>query len=302
MIGEAALRIAEVLVPIALVAGVGFVVARTGAGGRPTLQRLAIYVFGPPFIVHTLATADARLVDLGRTLVFALGMYGGLAVVGVVVAVALRFRRDAAIASVLALAATNCGNYGLPLVLYGFGPAALPIGVAFVAAHTTVHMILGVPAAAVASSGRRGRLRMGPAIPFIAAVLVGALVRAYDVSLPTLVERPLELLGQAWIPTLLLILGMELGEVDLRGVAWRGVVLAAAKLTLAPLLALGLLVALRFDGLWFKALLVQSSTPTAVNSLLFAREFGARPDLVAGVLALSTLGSVVTVSLLLALL
>ena len=43
------------------------------------------------------------------------------------------------------------------------------------------------------------------------------------------------------------------------------------------------------------------SMPTAVNGLLVARQFDARPDLVASTLLLSTLGSILTISVILGL-
>ncbi|UCF10310.1 MAG: AEC family transporter [Candidatus Bipolaricaulota bacterium] len=296
------LRILEVLFPVALVAGTGFALRRFGFGGRPALQKLAIYVLGPPFIITSLATSEARLADLGRLGAFAAAMYVALALLALAVARGLKFRRDATVASVLALAANNCGNYGLPIVLYGFGAAALPIGVAFVATHITVQVLIGLPIVSTASpKDVRLRARLGPAIPYILAAAIGLLLKGFAVQLPVLIERPLVLVGQAWVPLLLLLLGMELAEIDLRGIVGRAALLALVKLTAPPLLALGLLTAFRFEGTWFWVLLLQASTPTAVNSLLFAREFGVRPDLVAGTLALSTIGSIATVSILLAL-
>ena len=74
------------------------------------------------------------------------------------------------------------------------------------------------------------------------------------------------------------------------------------KLFLPPLLAFGLVTALRIDGLVRDVLIVQSAMPTAVNGLLLARQFDVRPDLVASVLMLSTMGSILTISVLLGLL
>jgi len=296
------LRIVEVLSPVVLVAAVGFALRRTGFDARSALQKLSIYVLGPPFIVTSLATSEARLGDLGRVGGFAAAMFVALALVAAAISVAYRFHRDEAAASILALAANNCGNYGLPIVLYGFGASALPIGVAFVMMHFVVQILVGLPIASLAGSRNRGRLHLAPVVPYLGAVVVGLLLKGFAVELPALVERPLTLLGQAWIPLLILLLGMELADISLRGIAGRAALLAVAKLAIPPFLALGLLAAFRFDGLWFRVLLLQASTPTAVNSLLFAREFDVRPDLVAGALAISTLGSIVTMSILLAVL
>jgi hypothetical protein len=297
----AVLRILEVIAPVVLVAGAGFLARKLGLDGRRGIHTLALYVVGPPFMFLALYGSDVALADLGRTVLFAIALYAGLAAVALLLGRVLGWERPARLAAVLGMAPTNCGNYGLPILLFGLGDAALPIGVVFVAAHSIGHMLFGLPALSFAAHrGRRPRL--APVLPYILALGLAQLLRSVDATVPTVIERPLALLADAWIPVLLLLLGMELADVNLRLNLGRSAVLGLGKLAIGPLLGLGLVYAFGFEGVWFKALLIQASTPTAVNSLLFAREFDIRPDLVAGTLAVSTLGSILTVSIVLALL
>jgi hypothetical protein len=75
-----------------------------------------------------------------------------------------------------------------------------------------------------------------------------------------------------------------------------------AKLLVPPALAWGLAALCGFEGTTRAVLILQASMPTAVNGVVFARQFGVRPALVAMTLALSTLGSLVTLPLLLSVL
>jgi len=87
------------------------------------------------------------------------------------------------------------------------------------------------------------------------------------------------------------------------GEIWRpATALSLVKLLVPPALAFGLTELLGIDGGWQAVLVLQSSTPTAVIGLLVAQEFDTRSDLVAATLLVSTLGSVLTMSLLLGLL
>ena len=98
---------------------------------------------------------------------------------------------------------------------------------------------------------------------------------------------------------MLVLLGMELVRIRIAHVWRKATLLAGIKLILPPLLAFGLVTLFRIDGLVRDVLIVQSAMPTAVNGLLLARQFNVRPDLVASVLMLSTLGSIVTIAVLL---
>ncbi|MFD1731910.1 AEC family transporter [Deinococcus malanensis] len=63
-----------------------------------------------------------------------------------------------------------------------------------------------------------------------------------------------------------------------------------------PLIALASGAAVGLHGPGLAVLVLSASMPTAVNALLLAREYEADTDTVAGVVLLSTLGSVVTVA------
>jgi len=331
--GGGILQIVDVILPVFLVAGVGalfgrFVVDRIAArrtrqgssvpaesGDRPadTLSaaiRRSLHVFtfsiaGPAMIFIALHRTELSLERLGEPALVALIMYVILIVVSFVLSAIGRWDSAERRASVLAVASTNCANYGLPIILYAFGEEGLIIGTLFMITHTVTHMTVGLSIAAWHRDGSWWRRLLGSfRFPYIYAVGLAFLLRAVGPSfvLPASIARPIELLGDMWIPLMLILLGMELVRIRIAHVWRKASLLAAVKLLLPPLLAFGLVAALRIDGLVRDVLIIQCATPTAVNGLLLARQFDARPDLVASVLMLSTLGSVATISVLLGIL
>jgi len=92
-------------------------------------------------------------------------------------------------------------------------------------------------------------------------------------------------------------LGLELPGVRLERVSREAAPIALAKLVLPSLVAFGLAAALGLHGLLRAVLLVEASTPTAINFLLLALQYDRRPDLVAGRVFLTTAGSAVTFTL-----
>ena len=229
-------------------------------------------------------------------------MYALLVAVSFGVAAVARWGTAERRATVLALASKNCANYGLPVVLYAFGEEGLVVGTMFMITHIVTHMTVGLSIVGWGGDGSRWKRLLGAfRFPYVYAVGLAFLLRAFGPSfvLPAAAGRPIELLGDTWIPLMLVLLGMELARIQIAHVWKQATLLAAIKLILPPLLAFGLVTAFGIDGLVRDVLIVQSAMPTAVNGLLLARQFNVRPDLVASVLMLSTLGSIVTIAVLL---
>ena len=71
------------------------------------------------------------------------------------------------------------------------------------------------------------------------------------------------------------------------------------KLLVTPILALGLAAVMGLTGLTRSVSVLEASMPTAVVASLIATEFRARADFVTSVVFLTTLGSTITLTLLL---
>jgi len=317
------LEILNTILPVFLVAGTGFVLSRlvfdripdpsagSAGGGAPAVSHavrralhvLAFHVAGPLYVFDALRTSDTSIDALGMPAVMALAMYGILTLVAFGIAAIGRWDSGGRRAAVLALASKNCGNYGLPIVLFAFGDDGLVIGTVFMITHVLVHMTLGLSIASWSREHSLGkRLASALRFPYVYAIGLALLLRALAVPMPDSIGRAVALIGQMWMPLMLVLLGAELANVRLAHVWRASSALAAVKLLLPPAVALGLSWLLGLDGITRSVLILQASMPTAVNGLLVARQFDARPDLVASTLMLSTLGSVLTISILLGLL
>jgi predicted permease len=138
--------------------------------------------------------------------------------------------------------------------------------------------------------------------PIAYAATAGLALNVLDVSLPELVLRPTELLANAAFPAMLLVLGGTL--VGLRTIhEWKMVTVATAlRLWVGMGIGFLLLKLLGVDELTRNVLLVQASAPTAVIVIVLATEFNARPAMATGVVVVSTILSMPTLTILLAVL
>src|SRR5205085_2799923 len=137
-------------------------------------------------------------------------------------------------------------------------------------------------------------------VPTIYAVAAAGLVLASGAPVPNAVMRPVALLGDATLPIMILVLGMQLERTS---VAPRPAVVAAAvglSLAVAPLVALGLAPALGLSGPARQAGVLLASMPAAVITTILALEFDVAPAFVTNVVFVSTLLSPFTLTPLIA--
>jgi len=111
--------------------------------------------------------------------------------------------------------------------------------------------------------------------------------------------RGVALVGDATVPILLVILGLQLAEIE--GIDQKRLVALATGLRLVLSVPIALLLAgsLGLDELSTKLAVILASMPTAVNMTIFAIEFDVRPRFVNSVVTTSTVASMVTLTVLL---
>jgi malate permease and related proteins len=288
------------VLPVFVVAAVGFAVARVFKADVRTLSRVTFNALSPCLVFEMLVTSSLGAADFGRMTALAVLTIAGIGVAARLAALSFRLDRPMTAAFLIVVMFSNSGNYGLPVILFAFGREAL--------AHATVYFVVNAVATYtlgvfLASAGHRsfGQAAMGILrVPAVWAVAAAGLVMALGVHLPPAVMRPVELLSAAAIPTMILVLGMQLE----RG-AWpeRPMLVVAAvvlALVVTPVLAFGASRLLGLAGAARQAAILQSGMPSAVLTTILALEFDVAPAFVTACVMLSTIASPVTVTLLIA--
>src|SRR6185369_2893360 len=288
------------ILPIFAIAGVGFVLARTLAANVRTLSHVVFYALVPCLVFNLLVTSGMTSAEFGRMALLNVLVVASMAVIARVIAVPLGLSRPEMSAFMLVVMISNAGNYGLPVVLFAFGPDALAHASAFFVTGSLLTYTVGV---FVAASGRRsmqqalgGVLR----VPAIYAVAAAALVLATGTRLSLAITRPISMLGDAAIPMMILVLGMQLERAALPE---RPIVVAAAvllSLVLTPLAAFAIARMLGLTGPAFQAAMIQASMPAAVITTILALQYEVAPGFVTSVVFASTALSPLTLTALIA--
>lgn len=295
---------------VLVLVGVGFVAAWALPGEARAMQRgiapLVYYITNPALMFLLMADADLGAVlrtytPIALITAAATGLLYALVAGGL-----LRRPAGPVAAGAMASSYVNAGNIGVPIALYAVGTAAPVVSVLIAQLLVVAPVYLSVFAWCRHRAGQAGRFAVarsdddgasadaaadagGPdtrplgatlarslANPVTVATGLGLLAAAFSVDLPAVLGQPVEMLGHASVPLLLLLFGMSLrGQRPLGREARAEVVLGTVlKSLVMPALAW---VVGRFlfglDGLDLLGVVLMAALPTAQNVFLFAGHF-----------------------------
>lgn len=285
-----------VVLPIILIASVGFIVRRTLAVDPRSVTRVSLYAFLPALIFNSLSTTTIGGDEIGRIVLFAFLLTALLVGFGLGASRCLRLGATATSGLTISVAFMNTNNYGLPAVLFAFGQEGFDRAVIFAALSAVMTFTLAVFIAARGKMSGRAALISVFQIPVVWAVVLAFVVRALGVELPVPLRSAISLLANGAIPTIILLLGMQVAGMRARRIGLPVLTAVAGRLFVSPAIGMILAAALAPAPLTAKVLILEAAMPTAVNIALLASEYDAEPDLVSSVTLLTTIVSVVTVT------
>ena len=301
----------EILIPIFALILAGFVCRRRAVLG-PTaaseLNRFVVWLALPALLFDTMAHATWQQLD--QPAFIATFWIAGAGVVVLILALRMAGGLHLADASIDAIAAAypNTGYIGFPLCLIAFGSSSLtPTTIATILIACALFAIAIVLIEISLQSERRPH-KLGLKVltslarnPLIVSPIAGVLVSAAQFRLPGSAETFLKLLSGAASPCALISLGLFLAERrPAGGVARSSLLLAGAKLIVQPLLAWWL--AARVFALpvsLVQMTVVLAALPTGTGPFMLAEFYRREAGVASRTILLSTLGSLVSLSLLL---
>ncbi len=301
-----------ILLPVFAMIGLGYGARRRGvldATAARVLNRFVVWLALPALLFDVMARSDwAALWQPGFIATFGLAT---AAVFVVVLLARLRGGRNIADASVDAIAASysNTAYVGLPLCLLAFGAGSqLPATIATILVVCVLFSVavvlveIGRAPGGLTARGLAAVIGRTLRNPIVLPPIVGALFSGLGIGLPAGVETFLTLMGQAATPCALVALGLFLADrPQARGRERRTpYLLAAAKLVAMPALAWWL----ANDVFHLAAPLAHcavllAALPTGTGPFMLAEFYRREAGVTSTTTLVSTLGSLVTLTLLL---
>lgn len=272
------------------------------------LNRFVIYLALPALLFIAMARADLQaMAEIGFVASFGLGTALTMFIY------LWMSRRDdlpylPRMINCLSSGYSNAGYMGIPLILLVFGEQALPIAV--IGAVMTVVVQFSIVIVAIEIHRARGR-SLFPALkkialsllknPILVSTALGITVSALNIELPIAIAGGIDQLAKAATPCALLTIGLFIAQTKVHTGGHAVTQIVALKLLVHPLIV-GVLAIGVFDlePLWAWCAILATALPVGTGPFMLANLYQEDAAITARAILISTLGSVITLTALIA--
>ncbi len=283
------------IAPIILIAGLGALLDKTKAIETGSISRIVIYLTSPALAFYGIANSSITGDEFGQLILFSILFSGAITVLAWLISVWLKMDRLTGSAFVLSASLINGANYGIPLNEFAFGQPGLERAIVIGILGGLYANTVGIFLASWGKASIGQALKNVVSVPLPYAAILGLLVNLGQVSIPNPIMRLTNILANAAVPLMLIVLGIQISRASLQG-QWR-VMLGASSIRLFGGAVVGVLLALLLglEGITRQVGIVQAAMPTAVISAVLATQFNSDAKLVSSIILLSTLLSLLTI-------
>ncbi len=285
------------ILPIFLVAGVGYFLRRCFVLDGKTLSTLNIYFLVPVLVFSSLSGEYITWDVYGRyaaaTVLMLAAMWGVLAA-----AARLHGMRGDMYGAFMMTMFMNLGNFGLPVAKFAFGETGLALAVIVMVCGMFFQSSMAI---FFAHQNSKGFVRAFLEIfryPLLYAFVLAIAAQQLAWRPPDMIDRAIEISAGAAIPLQLLILGICIAETRLQ-TSPEVFSASGIRLIVGPMMGAAIAWVLGMEGLTAQVFILQMSGPVAVAMAVFGVQFDVRPGYLASVVTWTFLLSLVTVSIVL---
>lgn len=304
----------EAILPVLSVAAVGYVLGSVQDIDVDGLNTVTIYVLTPALVFHRLSlttiTSETAFKVFAGVVAFIFLMIAVAEIVGRLVGETETVLGALVLTSVF----PNAGNYGIPLASFAFGPVGESTAVLYITAQAVLMYTVGVYLASRGNEGTNlGAVYTVFKLPLVYAVVAAGVFRFLDVvpAADGPAMTTIGLAGDAAIPVMLLILGIQLANTNYGSAFTRVGTSNVLKLVVAPAVAAALVLFLQFDDQTVaRVFVLASAMPAAITPLILSIEFSdvhgdepiTGPEYISTNIFTTTLASIPVLTLLIAIL
>lgn len=284
-----ALRILEIILPVVAIIVLGYALGRLWQ--RPDMRvvnRLNLDVFGPFLVLANLSDKGVDLLSLWPLVVASVVIVLGS---GLIAWPFAKISQQNPRTFVPPMMFNNCGNMGLPLALFAFGPTGVAGMVALFTTSNLLHFTVGAFIV-----HKHAELKLLARSPMVWATAIGAALGLTGTHLPDSVHAPMKMIGDCTIPVMLLSLGVRM--LDVKREDFSRSLLGAAVCPLTGLLMAGIAVQyLPMTKTQIGLVYLFGALPPAVLNFLVADYYKQEPEKVASIVLVGNIASIVFVPL-----
>jgi malate permease and related proteins len=284
------------LLPILLLSAAGFLLGKALSIDSRSLGRVVFYIFSPILVFNLLVHTELNSGEILTTMAYTVAVCCIIGSLAFLIGRLMQLERPVLMAVILTAAFGNTGNYGLPVVSFAFGQAALAFATLFFVTTSILFNTAGVLIASLGHMDFKTALSGLFKVPTVYAVVLAALLNRFQIVMPVSLARTVELASNASIPIMIVLLGLELSRVQWSH-SFRALGLSAAlRLLVGPLVGLLLVIPFGLQGAARQGAVLEASMPAAVTSTVLATEYGLDTSLVTAIIFIGTVLSPLTLT------
>lgn len=307
------------LLPVVFLTAIGFIAGRVGwirAEATKDLSNLVFGVLTPALLFRAMGSVHIEHLNFKPVALY-------FVAIGVLYTLVFVTQGRNTRAAVLGLAATfsNTVMIGIPLVGLAYGQTALVMLFTLISVHALIlltvativlevmeaHQIAATQVAAAEAPKRHvlqtvlTAIKNGIIHPVPLPIILGLLFAQTGWVIPDVIDRPLQLLGNAFGPIALLLVGATLAQVRVGPHLRAALGISFLKNLVLPALVAAACWLAGLRGLDLTVMIVAASLPMGANVFLFAQRYQVAQDLVTASMAVSTALGLVTITLVMSL-
>lgn len=289
----------EILLPIFVIMGIGFIMQLKFSLNLQTLARLNIYFLVPGFIFVKLHSTQISASLFGNILLFFILYVVLLYCISHFVGKVIRLEKGEKTTFSNSVMFFNSGNYGVPVndLVFKSDPLAMSIQVIMLTLQNIFLFSYGIFSLQAVQVGKLKAALGYFKMPVLYAMLAGVATNVFNITVPSFIWVPANYIADAMIALALFTLGAQVAQIKFKAGLSSVYYSLLLRLAVGPMVALAIILVFKVDGIVAQALLIGSAMPTSVNSAVIAQEYDNHPDLAAQIVLFSTLISAITVSL-----
>lgn len=256
-----------------------------------------------PFLAFRTFYTNELTIDYFYIVVACVILIVGLLCIVWIVSIMMKTTRPQFAAMILSAAFPNSGNYGAPVVLFALGTTGFDYAVIVMVLHGLFINTFGIFFASLGGGEKatwKQSLQRVIRMPLIYAASLGIILQLINATVPKAIMDGVSLVADASIPTVMLVLGMQLAVISRKKVAYRYVSASIIiRMFLSPVIAALIVYFMPLNSLIKAVFIIQAAMPTAANTTMLALQFDTEPDLVSFTTFMTTIISILTIPIVL---
>ena len=287
-----------IVLPVFLIFGIGYVSQKLLKMDIKSISAMSLYILLP---LLTFDTFYRNELTVDYLYLFIFSVIITLILIGITVLAGwfMKSTKEDVSAILLGTLFPNSGNYGAPVMLFALGAVAFDYAIVLMVLHGFIISTVGI---FIASFGSGGTISVKDAIlsifriPVIYGAAAGLLFQLLDITIDEKLMDILQMTGNAAIPVVMLILGMQLAEIRKENFELRNInAVVFIRMVVSPIAAMVLVMFMPVDETMKMVFIILNAMPVAANSTMLAVQFNVKPNLVSFSTLVTTLLSLLTI-------